>query len=57
VSRAGKGDLGTILLDKHGARPELDPDQVVGLNFILLGPGAYCSFVLEAGWSEKPRVT
>jgi AcrR family transcriptional regulator len=49
----GMHDLATILLAKEGAGSKIDLEQVAGLLFVLLGPEAYRSFVLVAGWSRK----
>jgi AcrR family transcriptional regulator len=46
-----------VLLKKAPIRSGLDPTQAVGLVYVLLGPQAYRSFVLDAGWSPQEWIT
>jgi AcrR family transcriptional regulator len=46
-----------VLLKKAPIPTGLDPTQAVGLVYVLLGPQAYHSFVLDAGWSPQEWIT
>lgn len=53
LRRAGMEDLVEMLVKKHPLRPGVTKRRAADVLFVLGGPEAYRSFVLQARWSSK----